>query len=482
LLNVYCKRFYSSQVLLIQVASKSSYQLVSSHLINWLAAKINILFLVCKRKKSYFAECNPKKIVFLRNVIQKKVLFLRNAIVKKQMEKIIQLFRSQLKRIDLQFKRYLLGQINWQQRLIVITGARGVGKTTLLLQYIKQNFSQNLDTVLYVSMDNLYFGKNTLSDFTDEFVKFGGKILFLDEIHKYPNWSQEIKNIYDNYPELQLVLTGSAAINIYKGKGDLSRRMVLYKMNGLSFREFLNFKYGFTFSAFTLSELLQNATKISEELNAEIKPLKYFEQYLKKGYYPFFAEDTENYYQRIEQTVNQVIEGDLPSIEHINYTAVYNLRKLLSVISELVPFKPNVSQLSKQLGIDRETFIKYLQWLHKAELLLLLQTNKFGLNKLNKPEKIFLNNTNLLYALCENNPNTGTLRETFFYNQLKEKHSVQYTEQGDFLIDSFYTFEIGGKNKTNKQITDIPNAFIAADNIEYAYKNTIPLWIFGFLY
>jgi len=208
---------------------------------------------------------------------------------KKQMEKIIQLFRSQLKRIDLQFKRYLLGQINWQQRLIVITGARGVGKTTLLLQYIKQNFSQNLDSVLYVSMDNLYFGKTTLSDFADKFVKFGGKILFLDEIHKYPNWSQEVKNIYDNYPELQLVLTGSAAINIYKGKGDLSRRMVLYRMNGLSFREFLNFKYGFNFSAFALSELLQNAAEISQELSTEIKPFKYFEQYLKKGYYPFFV-------------------------------------------------------------------------------------------------------------------------------------------------------------------------------------------------
>jgi len=398
------------------------------------------------------------------------------------MNKLIQQFQARLKSTDLTFRRYLSNEINWDNRLIGITGARGVGKTTLLLQHIKERFETNIENVLYVSLDNLYFSKTTLSDFADEFVKQDGKYLFLDEVHKYPNWSVEIKNIYDNYPELSIVFTGSSSLDILKGKADLSRRIVTYRMNGLSFREFLEFKYSFGFSTYSLKEITGNALEISKEINSVIKPIKYFGEYLKTGYYPYFIEDEKNYYQRIEQTINQIIETDLITIEHIDFTAINNLRKLLMVIAEIVPFKPNILKLSKQLGINRDTLVKYLHWLGRADLLLLLETETYGISKLNKPEKIYLNNPNLVYALTQNVPNTGTLRETFFYNQLNVKHNVRYTDRGDFLIDNSLVFEIGGKRKTNKQIAGIENAFIAADNIEYPYKNTLPVWLFGFLY
>jgi uncharacterized protein len=398
------------------------------------------------------------------------------------MEKLFQIFRNRLKSTDLRVKRYLWSKINWQNRLIAITGARGVGKTTLLLQYIKENFSFENGQVIYVSLDNLYFGKNTLTDFTDQFVKFGGTHIFIDEVHKYPNWSIEIKNIYDNYPELHIIFTGSSAIDIFKGKGDLSRRITLYHLNGLSFREFLEIKYDLKFPAYTLTELIDKANSISTEINGKIKPLKYFDEYLRFGYYPYFLEDEKSYYQRIEQTVNQIIETDLPTIEHIEFTAIYNLRKLLAILSEIVPFKPNISKLSNQLGINRETLLKYLHWLSRADLLMLLETETYGISKLNKPEKIFLNNSNLMYALTDSSVNVGTLRETFFLNQLRVNNSVHYTEVGDFRVDGKFLFEIGGKNKTQKQIAGIENAFVVADNIEYSFKNTIPVWLFGFLY
>ncbi len=280
----------------------------------------------------------------------------------------------------------MYNQINWNNRLIAIVGARGVGKTTLLLQHIKENH-KNLNEVLYVSLDNLYFGKNSLSEFTNEFVKFGGKYLFIDEVHKYPNWSIEIKNIYDDYPELFIVITGSSALDIHKGKGDLSRRIVIYKMNGLSFREFIQLKYKQDFKTYTLSEITKNAIELSQSINSRIKPIKLFNEYLKTGYYPFFTEGKEHYYKRLEQAVNEILETDLPSIEPIDFSAVYNIKKLLMVIAELVPFKPNVSKLSKQIGINRDTFVKYLYWLQRAELLLLLSSDTFGIAKMNKPEK-----------------------------------------------------------------------------------------------
>ena len=397
------------------------------------------------------------------------------------MEKLIQKFHLRLNLVNLSFKRYLYNQINWSNRLVAIVGARGVGKTTLLLQHIKENH-RDLYDVIYISLDNLYFGKHTLSDFTDEFVKLGGKYLFIDEVHKYPNWSVEIKNIYDDYPELYIVITGSSAIDIHKGKGDLSRRIIIYRLNGLSFREFIQFKYKQEFDSYSLEDITENAIEISHFINSKIKPIRLFNEYLKIGYYPFFIDDNDSYYQRIEQSVTEVLEFDLPALEPIGFSAIYNIKKLLMIIAEIVPFTPNVSKLSNQIGINRDTLIKYLYWLQRAELLLLLSSDTYGIAKMNKPDKVYLNNPNLIYALSESEANVGTIRETFFYNQIRVGHKVTYPSKGDFMIDKKYTFEVGGKNKKQKQIIGIENAFIAADNIEFAYKNTIPVWLFGFLY
>jgi len=398
------------------------------------------------------------------------------------MEKLFQFSASRINLVDTSFKRYLWSKINWNNRLIAITGARGVGKTTLILQYIKEKLSESPDEVIYVTMDDLYFSKNTLVDFTDEFVKKGGKYLFLDEVHKYKNWSQELKNIYDYFSDLKIVITGSSALDIYKGKADLSRRAILYKLHGLSFREFILLKYNHHFSVIGLEEILNNAPKKIPEILEKIKPLKLFEEYLKTGYYPFFMEGESEYQVRLKQTVNQILDSDLPSVEKIDFNAVHYLRKLISILAEIVPYKPNIVKLSQQVGISRETLIRYLYLLEKADLLMLLQTDTNGIGKMNKPEKIYLNNSNLVNSLADIQSNLGTLRETFFLNQLQVNHTINWSDKSDFYVDDKYTFEIGGKNKTRKQITGIENAWVAADNIEYAQQNKIPLWLFGFLY
>ena len=398
------------------------------------------------------------------------------------MNKLFQYSISRISSVNTGFKRYLWNKIDWNNRLIVITGARGVGKTTLLLQYIKENLAENPDEVIYVNLDDLYFSKNTIVDFADEFVKRGGKYLFLDEVHKYNNWSQEIKNIYDYFNELKIVITGSSALDIFKGKADLSRRAIMYKMQGLSFREYIALKYNHLFPVLNLDQILTNPSSYISEILDKIKPVKLFEEYLKTGYYPFFLEDEQNFHIRLKQTVNHVLDSDLPSVEKIDFYSVHKLRKLLSILTEIVPFKPNILKLSKQVEVSRETLIKYLYLLSRADLLMLLQTDTLGISKMNKPEKVYLNNSNLAYALSYTQVNKGTLRETFFYNQLSEGHNVLYSGKSDFLVNNKYTFEIGGKTKTRKQIQDIDKAYIAADNIEYAQGNKIPLWLFGFLY
>ncbi len=398
------------------------------------------------------------------------------------MDKLYQYSKLRISDVSTKFKRYLWNRINWDNRLIVITGARGIGKTTFLLQYIKEKLNKVSDEVIYVSLDDLYFSKNTIVDFAGEFVKRGGKYLFLDEIHKYPNWSQEIKNIYDYFGSLRIIITGSSALDIYKGNADLSRRAISYKMQGLSFREFVLLKYGHKFPVLSIEDIFKDAPRFIAAIHEKIKPIKLFEEYLKTGYYPFFKEGEQDFHRRLRQTVNHVLDGDLPSVERIDFIAVQNLRKLLSIITEISPFKPNILKLSKQIGVSRETLQKYLYLLSKADLLLLLQSSTHGISKLNKPEKVYLNNPNLVYALSDTDVNTGTLREIFFYNQLSEKHSILSSDKGDFFINDKFTVEVGGKNKTLKQISGIKNAFIAADNIEFAHKNTIPLWLFGFLY
>jgi len=398
------------------------------------------------------------------------------------MNKLFQFSTSRINSVDTTFKRYLWNKINWSNRLISITGARGVGKTTMLLQYIKENFNVLSEEVIFVNMDDLYFSKYALIDFADDFVKKGGKHLFLDEVHKYKNWSQEIKNIYDYFPKLKIVSTGSSALDIYKGNADLSRRAIHYKMNGLSFREYIELKYKYQFPVFTLNDLLNKSIKGIPEIPEKIKPLKLFEEYLQFGYYPFFLEGEVDFQIRLKQTVNQVLESDLPSIENIDFNAVHCLRKLISILAEIVPYKPNIVKLSQQVGVSRETLMRYLYLLERADMLMLLQSGTHGISKMNKPEKIYLNNPNLANALSDTKSNQGNIRETFFLNQLHVFHSVKSAESSDFVVDEKYTFEIGGKNKQHKQIAGLENAYIAADNIEYIQQNKIPLWLFGFLY
>lgn len=398
------------------------------------------------------------------------------------MDKLFHYSASRIDKISTEFKRYLWTHINWNNRLNIITGARGVGKTTLLLQYIKENLFHTPDEVIFINLDDLYFSKNSLVDFTDEFVKRGGKHLFIDEVHKYPNWSQELKNIYDYFPELKIVITGSSALDIYSGHADLSRRAITYKMNGLSFREFIELRYKHHFPIIQLNEILNKPSKNISIILKTIKPIKLFEEYLRFGYYPFFNEGESEYDIRLKQIVNLILDVDLPSIEKIDYTAVQKLKMLVSILAEIAPYKPNISRLSEQIGVSRETLLKYLYLLERANLLMLLRSNKHGISRLNKPEKVYLNNPNLAHILASDTPDIGTVRETFFYNQMRVDHNIEYSVNSDFVVDNKFTFEVGGKNKTRKQIIGLDDAYIAADNIEYSHQNKIPLWLFGFLY
>jgi len=395
------------------------------------------------------------------------------------MEHIYEWSKRKINRTDMRLKRYLFDRINRNDRLIVLLGARGTGKTTLQLQYLKEDASTNS---VYVSLDDLYFSNHSLVSFAEDFAKHDGTHLYIDEVHKYANWSQEVKNIYDNFPELKMIVTGSSMTEIYKGQGDLSRRGLIYHLNGLSFREYLILHHNIVLERYTLNDILTNHEKIAADICSKIKPLKYFGDYLKTGYYPFYKEVESGYAQRIRQIINMLVETDIPSVFNVEYSAVVNIKKLLAVICELVPFKPNVMKLSEQLHLSRETTVRYLQYLDKADVIKLLYSEGRGDNVMQKPDKIYLQNPNLLYSLASSRPDIGNVRETFFINQMSVNHSVNYTKQGDFLIDKTFTFEVGGQHKNNAQIYDVKNAFIAADNLEYGFGNKIPLWMFGLMY
>lgn len=397
------------------------------------------------------------------------------------MERLIQISEGRLQRVPLTFFRFLINEINWNERLIGVSGARGTGKTTLLLQFMKTKLPEKSEAI-YVSLDDIYFSETPLVYFAEEFFKKGGEYLFLDEVHKYPNWSQELKNIYDNLPELKVVFTSSSALDIYKGSHDLSRRAMIYNLPGLSFREFIELKYQISFQSLTLENIVEIKNTQIYQILEKIKPLKLFEEYLQSGYYPFFMEAGNNYISRLINITNQVLENDLPNIFHIDFYSVLKIKKMLSVLARIVPYKPNIEKLASQSGTTRDSLLKFLYYLEKAEIVNWLTKDTFGINFLNKPDKLYLNNTNLMYALASIKPETGNLRETFFLNQLKAKHNVTYPETGDFLVNEKYLFEIGGQNKKQKQITGIENSFIAMDGIEYPMGNKIPLWLFGFLY
>jgi len=397
------------------------------------------------------------------------------------MDNIIEKFNRKLNATSLKFVRSIMHEIDWNQRLIGIRGARGVGKTTLLLQYIKKNLPID-GTSLYISLDNIWFTENKLINLTDEFVKKGGQFLFLDEVHKYPNWAQEIKNIYDDYPELKIVFTGSSLLEILNARADLSRRAIMYTMQGLSYREFLNLVLEIELPIFSFQDIISNHIEIAQQINSQIKPLQHFESYLKIGYYPFFQENKQLYHQRIEEVINLILEIEMTLLRKVDIAYVIKLKQLLQIIAESVPFMPNVKKLSERIGINRNTLVSYLFFLQEAHLTKNLYKDAKGITQLQKPSKIYLENTNLQFTFSNANSNVGNLRETFFINQVNYKHQVEYVDKGDFLIDRKYTFEIGGSNKTTKQIKHIENSYLVLDNLEYGNSNKIPLWLFGFLY
>lgn len=380
------------------------------------------------------------------------------------------------------YERSLMNAINWNNRLIAIRGARGTGKTTMLLQHIKKAYGSDPNVALYASLDHLYFSRHTLLDLADEFHKRGGQCLFLDEVHKYEGWSREIKNIYDGYPDLKIVFTGSSLLNILNAEADLSRRCVSYDLQGLSFREYLLFKENISLPLIPLEDVLTHSLDASTQVLNTCKPLKYFKQYLQEGYYPFFLEQHIDYLTQVQKVVGMILEIELPQLSNVDVANVRKLRSLLSVVSSGVPFAVDISKMAQTAELNRNTIVTYLAHLHRARLLNLLYSDVVNLKRMQKPDKIYMENSNLLHALSLTAVETGTERETFFVNQLAYDHQIEYSKQGDFVIDRKYTIEVGGQSKDGKQIANVQNAFIASDDIEYALGNKIPLWLFGFLY
>ncbi len=397
------------------------------------------------------------------------------------MEKLKQKFYNKYALTQTNKVRSYIKTIDWSNRFIGIKGSRGVGKTTLILQYLKMNYKTN-NKVLYVSLDDLYFANNKLYDLADSFYKKGGELLAIDEVHRYENWAIELKNIYDDMPDLKIIFTGSSLLHLQKAKVDLSRRAVMYDMPGLSFREFLYFETQKPFKTYSLNDILENHTEIAVEIIPQIKPLAYFEKYLNYGYYPFYKENLKSFHSKLDNTVLTVLEIDIPQFAMIQTGNIKYLKKLLAIISNSVPFKPNLKSLSERTGISLNTMKLYLKLLNDADLLQMLYVQDKGINSLNKPEKIYLNNTNLMFNRGKDNVNIGNIRETFFYNQVKNNNIINASKQSDFLVNDKYTFEIGGKHKSQKQIESIKNAFVVKDNIEIGSDNIIPLWLFGFTY
>lgn len=392
------------------------------------------------------------------------------------MERLYTLYHFLLSRTETTFLRYLYSQIDWESRLVVIEGARGVGKTTMILQRIK--LSGDAGTSLYVDAGHTYFSSNLLYDFVEAFYKNGGKCIYIDEVHKYETWSREVKMMYDYLPELKIVLTGSSLLSIKKGvDADLSRRAIEYTLHGLSFREFLFLSEGVTVPQFSLEDIVAGKVDISGAVKF---PIPVFHKFLKMGDYPFFSID--NYQIRLNNVVNQTLEVDIPQYARMNVATVVKLKKLLNIISQSVPFKPNFSEIARSLEVDRATASTYMTYMEKSGLVRQLHTADTGMKILEKVDKVYLANTSLVYALADNIPETGNVRETFFFAQTSVCHTVASADaNGDFRIGD-YTFEVGGQSKKQRQISGVPNSFVVKDDVDFPGYRTLPLWHFGLMY
>lgn len=389
------------------------------------------------------------------------------------MRTLYQKFETQLQSTTTDFKRYLYEKVSWDSRMIGIIGARGVGKTTLILQHIKENL--NSKKALYVSADDMYFGENKLLDLADNFYKNAGEYLFIDEIHKYAYWSRELKNIYDSFPTLKIIFTGSSVLDILKGSADLSRRAIIYKLQGLSFREYLKLFHNYETKVYSLEQIINNEA----ELVNIAHPLPLFNDYLKRGYYPFGIENEMNL--RLGQIIVQTLESDIPQYANLNVGTSRKLKRLLSIIAESVPFKPNFSKISEIINVSRNSLDDYFSYMEKAGLIGQLRNETSGIRGLGKIDKVYLNNTNIIFYLVGDKSNIGNIRETFFFNQMRVKNEVISSKTADFIIDN-YTFEIGAKTNHQNHIQKDGKSFVVKDDIEFGYLNVIPLWAFGLNY
>lgn len=389
-------------------------------------------------------------------------------------------YHRRLAMTDMRFMRFLHGRINWRSRLIGIRGSRGAGKTTLLLQHIKQSFA-NVDDAIWISLDNIWFKTHSLPELIEYLYSHGVRHLFVDEVHKYPDWAVVLKNIYDSYPDLNVAYTGSSMLEIDNSKTDLSRRQSLYTLPVMSFREYLAFTGIMEVASVTLEDLLRDHVALSMDLVSKAKMLKAFGEYLDKGCYPFFLEAGDDYYMRLATTASLVIESDMPAVENVSYATVEKTKKLLAIIAQSVPLVPNVNKLGQALETTRDSCLKMLYTLDKAQIISLLTKVEKNYKHLSSPEKIYLGNTNLMAALGTS-VNIGNRRETFFNNQLQAVANVTMPQKGDFLVNGKYLFEVGGASKSFEQIKDEPNSFLAIDDIEMGSGNRIPLWMFGLLY
>ena len=389
-------------------------------------------------------------------------------------------YHRKLAKIDLRFKRYLYSQINWKARLIGIKGPRGVGKTTMLLQHILENY-KDVDKTLYASLDDLWFSSHTLMELIDWAYQHGITRLYLDEVHRYDQWSINLKNIYDNYPDMSIVYTSSSLLIMDNANVDLSRRQTIYTLYGMSFREFLSYEGIINLDAVTFDDLLNNHVRYAIQITKDIKVTPLFESYLEYGYYPFYRESIEDFPIRLRETISVVIENDLPAVENVSFETVQKVKRLLMIISERVPFEPNMSELWGLLATNNELGLRMLYALDKAQILGLLTSKPKNYRYLYKPDKIFLGNSNLMHVLCPR-VDKGSERETFFYSQLRVSNEIKYPKKGDFYVNDKYLFEVGGRRKTFEQIKDISDSFLAVDDTEVGHGSRIPLWMFGLLY
>lgn len=398
------------------------------------------------------------------------------------MEALFRAYNRRIEEVQTGYLRYLYNNIDWKERLIGIKGAKGVGKTTLLLQHIKLAFP-NRSQAFYVSLDNIWFSSHTLSELVEYLYTHGVTHLFLDEVHKYPTWIRELKNIYDDYSQLHIVFTGSSLLEIDHAEGDLSRRLRIYMLHGLSFREYLDINDIAHLSVLSMEEILSKHMQQASSITSKVKVIPHFEKYIRTGYYPFFLEtgSEESYFERLQQVVSTVIENDIPAVEKIEYETLQKAKRLLMILAQSAPFTPNIANLCALLSTTRNQLIHLLSLLERAALIRQLHAGNKGLKALGKPDKILFDNSNLMYALGTT-ADAGTARESFFSSMMSFNHTIRYAKQGDLQVDGRHVFEVGGKGKSFSQIADLPDSYVVADSIEIGFGNKIPLWLFGFLY